>query len=349
MKKLLLILILQNFATGKIQSQSFNVEDLVTLTSLPSKNIDRFMNKNGFILSSTQLDGDKTGARFIVKTKAKRKDKDIVPKNCVDIYAGNHSKYFSYQTFSLNEYLDGQKRLIKEGFFYDRNKDFTKEASMLYQKRNISIVAITGIKDEVPEYTFILEEKEIADISDIKYAENLLQFTSHEFLSSYFGAQNVKKDLYFFSEKELKKCSVLFSGTRRQAVFVWGDESNLNELAYILVSNVIPTAGAEQYKGVIGNNEWKFQNGIHPGMALKDLLRLNEMDFEIYGNKSELAFMIKPEKSGKIDFTKTAILLNCNNCNNNTMFNHKSVSALDAAKQNLPLYVYDVILYPSPR
>ena len=82
-------------------------------------------------------------------------------------------------------------------------------------------------------------------------------------------------------------------------------------------------------------------------MAIKELLKINEMDFDIYGNASELAFMVKPGENGKIDFKKTAVMLSCNNCYDNKMFNQKVVSALDVAKANLPMYVYDVIIYPS--
>ena len=209
------------------------------------------------------------------------------------------------------------------------------------------IQATAGEDVGIPRYSFKLKVKKIP--SAIKYAEDLLQFDSHEFLVSFFGEQNVKKDMYYFSEKELKKCSVLFSGTRYQVVFVWGDQNNLNNLLYILVPHALPTAGAEKKNPVTGNNEWQFRNGIYPGMDIKELLRLNEMDFNIYGNTSELAFMVKPVDNGKIDFKKTAVMLSCNNCDDIKMFNQQEVSALAVAKKDLPMYVTDVIIYPSHR
>jgi hypothetical protein len=342
MKRILLILILQNFAAGKAHSQSFTVDDLVTLSSLPSQNIDHFMKKKGFALYNSKSENDTMEVSFKAKVKASKKD--IVPERSIDIYLRDDAKYFTLHTSSPNEYLDGQRRLIKSGFFYDDKKDVSKEPSMLFQKANIIIRATSGVQDGLPQYTFKLNEKKIP--SSVMYAEELLQFDSHEFLVSFFGAQNVKKDMYFFSEKELKKCSVLFSGTRRQAVFVWGDENNFNNLSYILVSNVLPTAGAEKNNPLTGNNEWPFRNGIHAGMAIKDLLKINEMDFDIYGNESELAFMVKPGESGKIDFKKTAIMLSCSDCDGNKMFDQKVVSALDVAKANIPMHVYDVIIYP---
>jgi hypothetical protein len=343
MKRILLILMVLNFAAGKAHCQSFTVNDLLTLATLPSQNIDHFLNKNGFALYKRKIDSDTLEASFSAKVKANKKG--IVPVRSIDVYLSNNSKYFTLHTSALNEYLDGQRSLIKSGFFYDDKKDVSKEPSMLYQKGNISIQATSDVQDGLPQYTYKLKAKEIP--ASVTYAEELLQFDSHEFLVSFFGSQNVKKDLYFFSEKELKKCSVLFGGTRRQAVFVWGDENNLNDLSYILVGNVLPTEGAEKDNPLAGNNEWQFQNGIHSGMAIKDLLKINEMDFDIYGNKSELAFMIKPRENGRIDFKKTAIMLSCTNCFDDKIFNQKVVSALDVAKANLPMHVYDVIIYPS--
>jgi hypothetical protein len=284
-------------------------------------------------------------ASFSIKVK---KNKPYIgPKRTINIYLKDDSKYFILNTSSLNEYVDGQRSLIKAGFFYDTQKDVSKDTSILFQKGNTLIQATAGEDDGIPQYSFKLKVKKIP--SAIKYAEDLLQFDSHEFLVSFFGDQNVKKDMYYFSEKELKKCSVLFSGTRYQVVFVWGDENNLNNLLYILVPHALPTAGAEKKNPVTGNNEWQFRNGIYPGMDIKELLRLNEMDFNIYGNTSELAFMVKPVDNGKIDFKKTAVMLSCNNCDDIKMFNQQEVSALAVAKKDLPMYVTDVIIYPSHR
>ena len=343
MKRILFILILQNFATGKVHSQSFTVDDLVTLASLQSKNIDHFMNKRGFAVYSSKSESDTMKATFSLKVKANKKY--IGPKRTIDIYLNDDSKYFTLHTSSLNEYLDGQRSLIKSGFFYDDKKDVSKEPLMLFQKGNIEIQASSLEEDGIPRYNFKLKVKKMP--STIKYADDLLQFDSHEFLVSFFGEKNVKKDIYYFSEKELRKCSVLFSGTRYQVVFVWEDENNLNNISYILIPHVLPTAGAEKNNAITENNEWQFKNGIYPGMDIKELLRLNEMDFDIYGNTSELAFMVKPVENGRIDFNKTAVTLTCNSCHDIKMFKQQVVSALDVAKKDLPMYVNDVIIYPS--
>ena len=146
-------------------------------------------------------------------------------------------------------------------------------------------------------YTFLLKKKELPLPATIQHAEDLLNFDSHEYLVGFFGAANVKKDYYYFSEKELKKCSVLFGNTSRQAVFIWDDEDNYSQLSYVLISNIIHTLNAKKFDGFIGINEWNLTNGVYPGMGLKELLKINAEDFEIYGNNSELAFMAKPSRA----------------------------------------------------
>lgn len=342
MKRFLLILILQNYASV-VFSQSFTVEDLVKAASLPIKNINHFMNKNGYELTGSKSEDEVLEASYSIIIK---KNKTYYgPKRKIDIQLSDELKYFNLTTSSLTEYLNGRRFLIKSGFFYDTEKDISKDTAILFQKGNTSVLSTQREDSGILQYNFKLTERKIP--SAVKYAEDLLQFDSNELLASFFGNQNIKKDMYYFSEKELKKCSVLFSGTRYQVVFVWGDEKNLKDLLYILVPHSLPTAGAEKKTPVAGNNEWQFRNGIYPGMDIKELLRLNEMDFNIYGNSSELAFMVKPGENGKIDFKKTAVVLNCENCDDLKIFNQQEVSAMDIAKKNLPMYVNDVIIYPS--
>ena len=343
MKKLLLILFLQAFVTGATFCQSFTIDDLMTLAYMPSKNIDHYMKRKGFILSASLSDNVTMTANFIPRVKRNVESTDV--KRNVGLSIKDNSKYFTLHTSDLNEYLAGGRSLIKAGFFYDTLKDISKESSLLFQKANISIKATSTIVDGVIQYSFELKQKEIP--SSVRYAEDLLQFDSHQFLVSFFGKENVKKDIYYLSENAVRKCSVLFSGTQRQVVFVWNNETYLSDLAYIMVSNALPTEGAKQNDPLSGNNEWKLKNGVCPGMALKDLLKINETDFDIYGNKSELAFLVKPNEYGKIDFKKTAVMLGCHECFDNKIFNQPIVSALDVAKANLPMRVFDVVIYPS--
>jgi hypothetical protein len=340
MKQVSVIFFVLTFALQTAYSQSFSVDELITLAYMPSKNIGQFMKKKGFMLSWSSSDSSNMRATFIERIRSKN---SMGPKRRIEINVKNGLKYFTLHTPALEEYTRGKQRLVKTGFFYDTLKDVQTDCSMLFQKANISINAITEVQDSISHYSFNLTEKSIP--STLMYAEDLLQFDSHQFLISYFGERNVKRDIYYLSETEFKKCSVLFSGTQRQAVFVWDNEVYLNDLAYVILTNKLPTEGAKNNNPLSGNNEWQLKNGIHPGMALKELLLINEMDFDIYGNKSDMAFLVKPNAYGKIDFKKTAIMLSCHQCFDNKIFNQKEVSALDVAKANLPMRVFDVVMY----
>ena len=278
--------------------------------------------------------------------KPKAKNKDTLTHRSIDIYKNDKINYYVLHTTSKDEYADGRERLIKAGFFYDIKKERSDTASMLFQKKNITIRAIRETEEGTTGYTFLLEKKELPDPVKIRYAEDLLCFNSHEYLAGFFGAANVKKDLYYFFENEFKRCSVLFGNSSRQVVFIWNDEDNYRQLSNILISNIIHTQSSRTFDGVISINEWQLKNGIYPGMTLKELLKINEEDFEIYGNRSAMSFMIKPGSNGKIDFKKSVITLSCSNCSNEKIFNTEAVKALDIADKNLPVYVYSIIISP---
>ena len=345
MKRILLILILYFFAPCGAYSQSFTVDDLLSLPALSQNNMERFMNKNGFASHKTRSEDNLLMTSYFEKNKPQKTDSVTI--RSVDLYKKEDTHYFTLRTSSMNEYLEGQKQLIKAGFFYDNTKDTSKPTSIIFQRKNITVETICTIEDEIPQYTFLLQKKEVPNPATIEYAEDLLKFNSHEFLVSFFGEKNVKKDLYYFSEKELKKCSVLFGNSNRQVVFVWEDEANLFKLSFILVSNVIPTESAQKFDKMMSNNKWTLKNGIHAGMSLRDLLKLNGEDFEFYGNQSKLSFIIKSGNDNKIDLKKTVITLSCSNCNNNNIFNATIVNALDIAGENLPVYVSNIMLLPA--
>ena len=115
MKRLLLILILQIFFATKPHGQSFNVNDLVNLSSLAPKSIDHFMYKKGFAISFAEPGSDTIGVTYGIKAKAKKNYDG--PQKSIDILVKNDSKYFTFHTSSLNEYLDGKRSLIKDRLF----------------------------------------------------------------------------------------------------------------------------------------------------------------------------------------------------------------------------------------
>lgn len=345
MVRLFLIIIFYTPFMCMAQSRSLTVNDLLTLSSFSPKNFDNYMNKKGFSPGGRSLQDNAMAVTFFEKRNTKRKDTLHIIRS-IDLYKKGDTWCFAFHTSSMNEYMDGRNRLKKAGFFYSDSKDTSTAASLLFQKGNITVQASSGIEDDNSVYTFLLQKKELPNPGNIQYAEDLLRFDSHEYLVSFFGKKNVKQDVYYFSEKELKKCSVLFANSNRQAVFIWDDEANLCKLSYVLISGILPTVSAAHYSGNVSQNKWMLKNGIYSGMSLKELLQLNGNDFEFYGRNSEFSFMVAPENTGNINFKKTGLMLSCLDCNGSGLLNKLKVSAADGVDNNLSLCVFYIMITP---
>jgi len=331
--------------TGAAQSQSFNVDNLLSLSSLSPQNFDNYIVKKGFSIKQKSIFENASGFTFF-EGKAS-KDADSLPATrSITLYKKDDTWCISLHTSSMSEYVNGLGRLKKINFFSDAGNDTCMKIPQLFQKRDITIQAGCSIEGEDTVYTFSLTKKEVPAPQSVRYAEDLLKFDSHEYLVSCFGENNVKKDVYFFSEKESKKCSVLFPNSNEQAVFIWDDENNFRKISYVLIGGTISTPDAVQYSGSFSQNKWALKNGIYPGMRIGDLLRLNSNDFKFYGNQSEYSMMVEPKVTGSINFKWIGIGFNCFNCDQSIVMDKPKVSATDAVNNNLALHVSYIMLSP---
>jgi hypothetical protein len=302
MHKFLLLFLLNAPLFCLAQSKKLSIDHLLAISTISPKNMDNYMKKNGFISASKYLDNNINALSFYEKLIARKKKDSIrlkldtvVVNRRLDTYKKVDTLCYALQTTSKKEYQDGQIRLIREGFFYDANWKPAKGSKQLFQKKNIVVLASVEEEDKTPVYKFLLQKIELPGAEKIRFADDLLQFDSHELLVSFFGESNVKKDQYYFTEKELKKCSILFGNTGHQAVFVWKDENNMRSLSYIIISGVLPTVSSKEYEGNLIHNEWVLKNGVACGITLKDLVELNKKDLYFFGNKSEFPLLVVSE------------------------------------------------------
>ena len=319
--------------------QSLTVDDLLLLSAQSPKNVNKYLaNKNFFPGTDNRqyLDGPVT---FFEKKK--KNNKDSIDRK-LELSKKEDNYYYSLFTPDEKEYQSGCNRLREIGFL--EYKDASSGNEFFYQKKNITIKAFPSTNGEILNYVFALQKKEMPPVSEISYTEDLLKFTSHEYLVSYFGEENVKKDLYYFSEKELRKCSVLFPNSGQQAVYVWDNEERYSGIDYVLISGILPTIGAAKYSNFIRQSTWLSRDGLYAGMSLNELLQLNGKDFEFYGRNSELAYMVSPERNGTINFKKTGVMLGCVNCSGSKLLSNQKISAIDALQNNLPLFVYYIMI-----
>lgn len=345
MGKLFLILTFVFPAICMAQSQSVTVDELLSLSSLSPQNCDNYLEKKGFSDKRRSIIGNATGFTFNQNKILNANDSQSVSRSVV-LYKKDDIRSLVLHTSSWEEYMDGRNRLKKMNFYFGAANDTSTSVPLVFQKGSITVQACSGTEEGKLVYTFLLNRKDIPDPGNVRYAEDLLKFDSHEYLVSCFGETNVKRDVYFFSEKESKKCSVLFPNSSEQAVFIWDDENNFRKLSYILISGTPTTPDAIQYSGSFSQNKWVLKNGIYPGMRIGDLLKLNANDFKFYGNESEFSMMVEPRVTGNINFKWIGIGFNCFNCDRSIVMKKPEVSAIDAVNNNLALHVSYIMISP---
>jgi hypothetical protein len=344
MGKILFILAISICFMLNAKGQSITVDDLLSLSSLSSKNIDNYLNKKGFVSTGKSLQNNLLGTTFSEIRKKKSKDTSGIVRS-INCYSNDDADYFVLSTSSIQEYQKGNDRLKQAGFRVDSIQANSPAGAAVYKKNNITIAANSVADEDIPIYIFSLKKRELPQADKIKHAEDLLEFDSHEYLVSYFGKRNVKEDVYNFSDKQLKKCSVLFPNTNQQATFIWEDEKTLSKISYILISGILPTASVMQFRSSVSENKWTLKNGIYSHITIRELLELNGTDFEFYGKNSEFSYMVSPESTGSINFKKTGLILGCFDCSS-LLLNQKKISAMDAIGKSLDLYVVYIMIMP---
>ncbi len=343
MRRFLLLFLIYCVTVQTSFGQSLTISDLFTLSSIPSKKIDNYLGKKGFELASINYDGEINNLSFLQKKKSNRDDGQV--NRTVDLYKKDDCYFFILTTSSIAEYENGCNWLKKNKFFFAPGLDSSRTAGYTFQKRNYVVNAGLILNENDTTFRFSVRRKEIPDPNGIQYAEDLLRFDSHEYLTSFFGEQNVKKDYYYFSEKELKNCSVLFSNTNQQAIFIWDDDENYSNLSYIIISGIVPSMSAVQYTGYVSQNKWVSKTGLYSGMELRDLVKANRADVNFYGRTSEFSFLINPDTKGGIDFKKCGVMLGCIGCSGTRgLLDKEKISAQEIFDNNLRLHIFYLMI-----
>ena len=300
------------------------------------------MHRKGYLSGGKRMQDDAMAFTFFEKRNIVPED-SVIQSRRVGLYKKEDAYCFAFHTTSPEEYQEGVSRLMRSNFFYGESKD-TSQSPFFFQSRNITVHVSSEVEDGSPVYTFLLKKKELP--RGVQFAEDLLKFDSHEYLVTYFGEENVQKDVYYFSEKKVKKCSVLFGNSNQQAVFVWEDENNLCKLSYVLISGILPTEKTLPFTDNISRNKWVFKSGVYSGMSIRDLLRLNGKDFKFYGTDSEFSLMIEPESTGNLDFKKIGIMLTSIDGVGPPLLKRAKVSAEEAVENRIALHVFYIMLTP---
>lgn len=334
------------FLLCNVNGQQLTVKDLLSVCSLSPQKFKNYIAKKNFVPVDRDWQNDTVVNTYRLRIKSDAND-TIPVTRILETYQSGIDFSFALQTSSRLDYDEARSDLKGSGFFCS-NEDDTSDL-YLYQRKNISIQVNARTDPGDTLYSFHFYYKDLPSAASVRYADDLLYFTSHEYLVSVFGEKNVKKDLYYFSEKEITKCSVLFPYTKRQAVFIWGDEANLSELSYILIGGNLPTKSSISYNNVVAENSWTSKEGVYSGMSLRNLARLNESDFRFYGKNSEFPLMVVPENTGKINFKKNVVVLSSLSNSSSRILDNNIVKVNDALQEGPGLFVLMYMLSPTKR
>ena len=329
-----------------VHSQEFSAKDFLFASSVPSKKLESYLTKNHFLPGGSKIqDGSQVNIyRYLKPQKGKKRKDTLHIDRTIEILRTKNNFSFTYITSLKKEFDESLLELKESGFFCGNEKDTT---GILFQRKNITVLASTLKETDDTLYSLVIHQQELPLPETIQFAEDLLQFYSHEYLVSFFGESNVIKDLYYFSEKDVAKCSVLFPKTSRQAVFIWEDNINLCKPAYLIIGGNMNTSTISNYDGVIGENVWNSKAGIYSGMSLNSLMRLNGNSFKFYGKNSPSPYMIVPENTGAINFKTNRVVLGCLNPSGSRLLNNSTISADEILSDNLGIYVYMMMILPS--
>ena len=323
----------------------YSAKDFLYATSLSPKKLESFLNNKKFLPGGRRYQTDVVVNTYFLKPEKRKKKKDTLNiRRSIETYRTKNNSSFTYITSLKKEYTESLEELKEAGFFCGNEKDTN---GVLFQKKDISVMANMVIEKDDSLYSIAFNQQVLPLPEDIHFAEDLLEFYSHEYLVSVFGKANVIRDIYYFSEKDVTKCSVLFPKTSRQAVFIWEDDINLCKPAYLIIGGNMNASSITNYDGIISENVWNSKDGIYSGMSLNTLMKLNGNSFKFYGKNSESPYMVVPEKTGTVNFTTNRVVLGCLNPSGSRLLNNATIGADEILTDNLGLYVYMMMILPT--
>lgn len=338
-KNVLLYLLCSAFLTS--HAQVFSVPDMVDIAGMQKQKQEAYLSKRGFVFKNNTYQGEDILGNYEYTEKIKNKLENA-EKITISTCRTVQDLYFIYCTTSKNEYLNIKAALITENFKYKAETDSLNSPFIFYQKNDITIITFFKQAGTIVEYSIKLQKHILPKPKEINFAEDLLAFNSYENLRFYFGDKNVKNDIYYLSENEIVKCSVLFPNSSRQAVFLWDNPEDNTVLSRIYIGGQLNTESALSYSEKVDENIWRLKNGVHTGMTLYSLRRLNEAPFNFYGGNSNKRGLVFADSTGKIDFEKAEVILECLNCNESKFFNQKFIHSDDAIAEEKIIFIHTI-------
>ena len=319
--------------------QEFSAANLIKLLSVTAAKTEAQLKTKGYVFAGFDVAGDTSFKTFQYRYSRKTNNSKPDSNDRKFIIATLKETYtLAYLTNSAIEYRNILGGLKLQGFYCEYEKDSSaSKRDYLFQHGEYTADACIKNVDGSTWYSVTFFKKIVP-----------ARFNSHEYLVHYFGKENVKKDLYYFSQNDIANCSVLFIRTNRQVIFVWRDEVNRRTISNLLFGGKQNLKSQQTNVDVISENVWRMKNGIRVGMHLVELQTMNEKEIALIGGRSPNPGLILPECSGKIDFNNVDVVLGCNNCTDDQYLMSKKMMGNEALQQGRILFVQTFVLYPPP-
>lgn len=326
----------------RANAQDFDLKDLLGYTEYSITKFDAHIAKKSFKRDYFSPKESSTSYTYFQSKKSK---KGMATKT-ISFQAVKDRTFVGYQTSVPDESNTIKEQMRKAGFKQYAGKRQPSVKPLLFQKDNFTITTSVEIKDSTTLYTFWVERKQLPSSKEVFYAEDLAHFTSHEYLVTAFGERNVVKDVFYYSEKETNKCSVLYPNSNREVIFIWDDEENYRTIDFMMVGTGLMTKKSSELKHSIEHNTWRSNQGIYSGMSLQELQDLNGSDLSFYSWHLDQAGMLAPRNSGHIDFKKIGVVLDCLNCYDRSYQVMNIVKSSDQLAEQRKIYVATMIIIP---
>jgi hypothetical protein len=339
------------FTTAASQAQTFRYADFIHMLST-GDTTEAMFNKKKYFFCELLTMGDTVLKLYSERQSFKKhRQKEYIPRITGVGYIGS-DPVVSYTTPKNEEFISINNALVKHGFIFNKAYDSCPANTYFIQNSEYTVTTKTFLNDTVVNYQFLFHKKNMQGKSEVHFAEDLLQYDSHEYLKAVFGAMFVKRDIYYFSDDDLSKCSVIFPGTSLQAVFLWTDEVNLKGLKAILLGgqDLLRKPSDNSGASTIEVNRWKLRDNIYVGMELHQLVKVNGEDFEFFAGNTKYTGLIKPVKTGSVRFDSKELVLSCTNCNSSSFFREReTMYAKEAVRRDLMMYLLSITLYPEQK
>lgn len=347
--KTILFLFFWVILSTSAKSQELSPDKLIGMLSLTiPKTEGQLLNKK-YVFTGTASSGDTTLRIYQYKpfSGSEKKQTDGTGRRVI-IASLKGTSTLTYQTNSEAEYKSIIESLKKDGFHCEYEKDSNiKPATYLYQHEAFTAEACLKKEEETDWHSITFFKKNFSPANNLQTAEELLEFTSHEYLEYYFGKKNVKKDLYYFAENDIVNCSVLFINTKRQVIFVWKDGLNRNKISSLLFGGQPNLKSQQTYEMLIAENTWMLKSGLRIGMPLIQLRTLNDNNISFSGGNAPNPGLVLPESTGRIDFAAADVILGCSNCTDEKFLASRQMNSDTAMDDGRVLFVLSIVLYPT--